>query len=85
MKCSYHITNCEFCNKTIRLDSPPSDDRYEDGEIFITHGTVLLSKSIVEKNHKHGISDSHAEYIAGYYCNYKCLVGQIKKILHIKR
>lgn len=81
MKKPYEITHCEYCDEIITLESPPSNKRYENGEIHITEGSILLPRAIVKKNHKKGRSDSHAAYINGHYCGPQCLFRQIKKIL----
>jgi hypothetical protein len=84
MKEPYQVTHCEFCNGHIVLGSPPSKGRYDSGEINISNSSILLPDAVVKKNHKKGIADGHASNINGIYCNYECLMKQIKKILHIK-
>ena len=82
MKPIKEITACEYCDKQIDLTSPPLEEYYEQGQISIK-GTILLSKAIVKKNHKKGITDSHATSLNGRYCDYKCLYNQIMNILKI--
>jgi hypothetical protein len=81
MKTEETFIRCEYCNEFISLKSPPSDDRYDNAEIHIGDGTILLPNKIVKKNHKRGISDSHAKDISGYYCSPECLKKKIKEIL----
>ena len=85
MKPSYRITYCEYCDKVVYPDSPPSKESYENGEIHIQSGSVLLPKSVVKRRHKEGFTSSHAADIDGIYCDYKCLVNYLKQILLIKK
>lgn len=85
MNPSYLVTHCESCNNVIHIESPPPKESYTRGEINIKDGTILLSDKIVKENHKEGFCDSHSTSLAGYYCNYKCLIAAIKKILHITK
>ncbi len=82
MKLTRRVTNCEYCDKQLGFISPPSEAQYEQGLIYIEKGSiVLLSKAIVEWNHKAEISDDHAENLDGYYCDWHCLVGRIEEIV----
>jgi len=81
MKPKEEFTRCEYCNRKISLESPPSNKRYEKGEIVITDGIILLPKRVVAINHIEGYSDSHAESLNGRYCGPKCLKNMIKQIL----
>ena len=81
MKKKQEITNCEYCNSIIYLESPPREVHYERGRIYI-EGNVLLSKEIVNSNEdKHSFSKD----ISGYYCDAICLACQLKSILKIKK
>jgi hypothetical protein len=81
MKKKQEITNCEYCNAIIYLESPPPKCHYERGRIYI-EGNVLLSDKVIEKNED---KNSHSKDISGYYCDANCLVCQLKKILHITK
>jgi hypothetical protein len=84
MKPEKKFTYCEYCNTAIEITSPPTKKQYKKGIIEIKNGTILLSPKIVKQNHKKGITDSHSKNINGYFCNYRCLIKYIKKILCIK-
>jgi hypothetical protein len=75
------FVRCQYCNKKITLESPPSKKRYEKAEIMIGDGSILLPARIVEMNHKEGYSDSHSADLSGHYCGPKCLRKMIKRIL----
>jgi hypothetical protein len=81
MKQTEEFTRCEYCNKKISTQSPPSEERYEKGEIVIRDGCILLPDRIVKINHKEGYSDSHSADLSGHYCGPKCLRKMIKRIL----
>ena len=85
MKKTTEVTRCEFCDAQITLESPPCEARYNQAEIYISNGSILLPKEVVKKNHKKRITDSHVAYIDGRYCGYKCFIGQIEKILHMQK
>ncbi len=84
MKEPYKITHCEYCNARIKLDSLPLEKHYKAGQIDIRDATMLLPPEVVKKNTKEGVTDSHATQLSGLYCNYKCLLNEIKKLLYIK-
>lgn len=84
MKKPYEITHCEYCNTTIKLDSPPQRKHYEAGQIDIRDATMLLPPKVVKKNTIEGVAPSHANNLSGLYCNYKCLLNEIKRLLYIK-
>jgi len=63
---------CEYCNKAIEKQSPPSTDQYVQGLIQIRDGSILLNNLKKEK--------SHAETITGYYCNKDCLHQRLADI-----
>jgi len=72
---------CENCHKQILDTSPPTDEQYENAQICIQDGTILLPEAVVAKNHKPGVADYYTEYITGYYCCPECLIKKINKIL----
>ena len=72
------ITNCEYCDKQIDLSSPPSAEQYEEGQVHIGSGSMLLPSKIVEKK---GIASSHAIFLDGYYCSKICLIQKIEAAL----
>lgn len=72
------FTRCEFCNEFISLQSPPSNEQYENAQIHLAgFSTVLLPKKIAKKN-------SHSKIIDGYYCSPHCLLNQIALVLNKK-
>jgi len=66
---------CEFCDKRISACSPPSNESYENAEIHIGEGSILLPERFVKDN------NNHTADISGYYCNQKCLAAMIEKVL----
>ena len=86
MKPNKTFTYCEFCNASHEEVSPPSKEQYENGMIKIgENSSILLPIAIVKQNRKKRIADSHAKDLEGLYCNYKCLIGKIKKILTVNK
>jgi hypothetical protein len=81
MKPELKITHCEYCNSIIMLESPPSKNRYNNAEIHISNGMILIPDKIVKKRHKKGVGDSHANFLSGYYCQPECLTNKIKELL----
>jgi hypothetical protein len=81
MKNTETFIKCEFCGKYISLQSPPSKKNYNNAEIRIEDGIILLPNKIVKKHHKEGITDGHANDLSGYYCTPKCLYKRIEQIL----
>ena len=81
MKPKEEYTRCEYCNKMISLNSPPSDRRYNKAEIYISNGSMLLPDEVVRRNHREGFTDSHSVSLEGHYCSPKCLKKKIKSIL----
>jgi hypothetical protein len=84
MKEKYTVTNCEYCGKQISLKSPPSDEQYENAQIYIQDGGLLLPKAVVKRNHKRGVTEDHSKSLAGYYCKPVCLSAHIHDILYPK-
>jgi len=82
MKNKESFTMCEYCDKIIILQSPPKKESYENAQIEINSGTILLPKKVANKSKKKGFSLSHAKDLNGFYCNPKCLWNQIKTILN---
>lgn len=74
MKNTKSFNFCEYCNKMWENVSPPTKEQYKNGFIKIEgYSSVLL-------NVKNG---SHSAFLNGIYCDYKCLLKQIKKLLKI--
>lgn len=73
MKRPYEVTHCKFCDSQITLNSPPSDQRYENAEVYITNGIILLPERLVK-------GDSHIKDISGYYCRILCFKKMIDSI-----
>lgn len=65
------ITNCEFCDSQIAVQPTHSDKSYENGEIYIAEGMILLPG----KNH------ANFTTLSGYYCTPQCLIQMMKRIL----
>lgn len=78
-KTTFHY--CEYCKKASEDISPPTKEQYENAQIHIVEGHILLPQSVVAKNRKPCVSDSHCKFIDGYYCNIECLQKRINKIL----
>ncbi len=84
MKNQKTFNYCEYCDAPIDDHSPPSKKRYKQGGILLgEYSTMLLPPSVVEKNHKEGVSDSHVASLRGHYCNWKCLRNLIKQKLEL--
>jgi hypothetical protein len=79
MKLTKEITFCEYCDKIIYRASPPPKEQYDNGEIIITDGSVLIPDEIVNLNQ----NSCHSKDISGYYCDIECLINHLKKILHL--
>ena len=82
MKNKEQFTRCEYCDQMMVLQSPPKKESYENAQIEINSGTILLPKKVAEKSKKKGFSLSHAMDLNGFYCNPKCLRNKIDKILN---
>jgi hypothetical protein len=82
MKPKEEYTRCEYCNKKILLASPPNTKRYNNAEILIREGSMLLPDEVVRKNHREGFTDSHSASLNGYYCKPKCLRNMIQLLLN---
>lgn len=65
---------CEYCDKLILIESPPTKESYENGQIEIMSGTILLPKSVSAPSHR-------MESLDGIYCNVECLLFKIHNIL----
>lgn len=76
------IIVCNNCKKEWSYSSPPTQEQYENGFLYIENGMVLLPERIVKMRHKDGITDSYVAEISGDYCNIDCLVKKIKKIFN---
>jgi len=74
MKTPETITRCEFCGRYIKL-YPASAKQYENAQINIEEGKILLPEEIA------GEGNRHVKSIAGYYCTPMCLCRMIEKIL----
>ena len=75
MKIKRIFKYCEYCDKTWEDVSPPTNEEYQGGLIFINEfSTVLL-------NVKEG---SHSANLEGIYCNFDCLIKHIKKLRKVK-
>jgi hypothetical protein len=83
MKPKEEYTRCEYCNKRISLESPPSNKRYNKAEILIRDGSMLLPNEVVARNHREGFTDSHSHNLEGHYCSPKCLKKKINAVLKV--
>jgi len=81
MKKAKTFNYCEHCNTPITKGI--SKENYKKGLIHINAGTLMLPPSVVKKNRKPGIADSHATFLDGYYCNWECLKNYLKSKLHV--
>jgi hypothetical protein len=72
MKPTKQITYCECCDTAIDLVSPPNADYYENGQIKITNGVMLLPKEV---------DSSHSAEISGIYCDIHCLIKHLRMLL----
>ena len=59
MKKRFEVTRCEYCDSLIELGSPPLEKRYDNAEISIREGTVLLPGNIVRQRIKEGLRSGH--------------------------
>ena len=72
------ITECEFCGKRLELESPPSDESYNNARINIDEHSNMLLPDDVGKENNHAIS------LAGYYCGPACLIAFLRRALGTK-
>lgn len=71
MKNSKTYKFCEYCDTQIEDVSPPSKKSYKDGIIQIGSGSILLNNPL---------SNNHASFIEGIYCNIDCLTKHLQKL-----
>jgi len=75
MKPKETFSRCEYCDKLIKITSPPTIEQYESAMIYIAENSDMLLPvaSVVNNNHMNNID--------GLYCCPLCLINNIKKIL----
>jgi hypothetical protein len=77
--------HCEWCDKQITIESPPSRERYESAEISIgKDSTMLLPGHVVSINEKKNRGSAHAIDIGGIYCCPACLIARINAIIKVE-
>lgn len=82
MKSEKKFTNCEYCDKQITIESPPSRLQYEQGLIDISSGTILYSEELAKaKAGSMGLMIPHCGQLAGRYCDKNCLIKHIEELL----
>ena len=81
MKKQETYRRCEGCDKMLLDATPPKKEYYEEGQIHIGSGTILLPAKVAKRNKKKGFSISHADNLDGYYCNLKCFIRRVNEIL----
>lgn len=83
MKKRFEVTRCEYCDSLIELGSPPLEKRYDNAEISIREGTVLLPGNIVRQRIKEGLRSGHTADLSGRYCTPQCLINKLNSILTV--
>lgn len=82
MKPTKQFAYCENCDEPISI--PPEKSHFENGQVHIEVGTVLLPHKIA-KLHADKTNSRilvHHRSIDGYYCTTKCLQHYLAELLH---
>lgn len=74
------MKKCDGCGKLWEDVSPPSEESYREGRIEVGLLSALIPPSVVERRHKHGVSDSHCFRMEEKdFCSLGCFLKYLKK------